>query len=121
HFVRHGRLVLEYKDHQVHLKKGDIFCLYPNISYTYYRPAEDIDIEEKEPLKLCWLAVDGTETESMLKLTGIHPHYPIIHGNWGKQLDEQLSAIYRMLRMRKFLQIDGYVDLKGKLYGLFAT
>jgi len=118
HFVRQGRLVFEFKDQQVYLKEGDLFCLYPNVSYTYYRPDEDG--EEREPLKLCWLAVDGTETESLLKFAGIHPHRPIIRGSWNKQIEEQLDTIYELLRLRKFLTIDGHLELKGKLYQLFA-
>ncbi|GGH30347.1 AraC family transcriptional regulator [Paenibacillus segetis] len=116
HFVRQGSLILEFKDQCLSLEEGDLFCLYPNVSYTYYRPQED-----RESLKLCWLAVDGTEAESLLKMAGLRPDRPVLRGGWSGPVVEQLGAIYEMLQMRRFMTIDGHLELKARLYQLFAT
>ncbi|MCA0753441.1 AraC family transcriptional regulator [Paenibacillus sp. N4] len=116
HFVRQGSLVLEFKDQRLRLEAGDLFCLYPNVAYTYYRPKE----EDADPLKLCWLAVDGSEAELMLKLSGFHPQHPIVRGGWSDQVEEGLNEIYKMLRERQFMTVYGHLDLRGRLYLLFA-
>jgi AraC-like DNA-binding protein len=115
HFVRKGSLMLEYRKKRVLLQSGDLFCLYPNITYTYYRQSD-----EEEPLQLSWLAFDGTGSEQLLKLAGFDADFPIVYNCWNLQLEELLQSAYAILRMDRPPKISDHLELKSLLYQLFS-
>lgn len=115
HFVRKGSLMLEYRKKQMSLKSGDLFCLYPNITYTYYRHPDD-----KGPLQISWLAFDGTGSEQLLKLAGFDTDFPIVYNCWNLQMDELLQSVYATLRIDHPQKISDHLELKSLLYKLFS-
>jgi len=114
HFVRSGCLALEYRGKRILARGGDLFCLFPNVSYTYYcHPNE-------EPLRLCWLAIDGSGADRLLKLAGVDPDQPVVHGGWNPQTEEQLESIYEIMRRDPPQRTRDHLELKSRLYQLFA-
>nr|WP_238357925.1 AraC family transcriptional regulator [Cohnella zeiphila] len=114
HFVRDGHLTLEYRDKRTQVRGGDLFCLYPNVSYTYYRQSNE------EPLRLCWLAIDGAGAEQLLKLAGFDADNPVVRQGWNRQTEELLESVYAILRREPPQTMSDHLELKSRLYQLFA-
>jgi len=110
--------VLEFRNKRIHLQEGDLFCLHPNITYTYYRPA---DQEADKPLHLFWLAIDGSGAEQIVKLAGFEADNPIIRNRWDRQMDDLLLAIHEILRWNHPKKISDTLELTSLLYKLFAS
>ncbi|MBD2871768.1 AraC family transcriptional regulator [Paenibacillus arenilitoris] len=70
HFVREGRVRLEFDGHHVELQKDDMFCLFPGRTYYYCMLPSD------EPLQMSWIAVDGDRVEGLLELAELSPDRP---------------------------------------------
>ncbi|WP_282941394.1 AraC family transcriptional regulator [Paenibacillus sp. RC67] len=74
HFVRSGTVRFQYEDTTVMLNKGDMFCLFPDLSYKY-RPA-DLDVV----LEMTWIGIHGAQAPTLLSLVGILPSKPYVRG-----------------------------------------
>ncbi|WP_079910619.1 AraC family transcriptional regulator [Paenibacillus sp. 32352] len=74
HFVRSGTVRLQYDDTTVILNKGDMFCLFPDLIYSY-RPA-NLDVV----LEMTWLGIHGPQAPILLSLARISPDKPYARG-----------------------------------------
>jgi AraC-type DNA-binding domain-containing proteins len=115
HFVREGRLRLEYEGRQVELAKGDLFVLFPDRTYDYdMLPAE-------RPLEMRWLAIDGDRVEPLLLLAGLMEEEPFRRGAVSSRIeaaaDRAIDALERVQRW----QPSAALELQGHLYELFAA
>lgn len=70
HFVLEGKVCLEFADKRVELQKGDLFCLFPGRTYYYYI------LPSEQPLRMNWLALDGSRVKPLLELAGLTPEKP---------------------------------------------
>ncbi|MGO4109055.1 AraC family transcriptional regulator [Paenibacillus sp. YAF4_2] len=115
HFVREGRLRLEYEGRQVELAKGDLFVLFPDRTYYYdMLPAERL-------LEMHWLAIDGDRVEVLLQLAGLTEPEPFRRGNISSRIevavDRAIDALERVQRWRPAAAL----ELQGHLYGLLSS
>ncbi|WP_337913349.1 AraC family transcriptional regulator [Cohnella zeiphila] len=72
HLVREGRVRLEFDGGTADLGAGDLFCLFPDRAYTYFKPPED------SALRMSWLALDGQRVEPLLARIGMTPDKPYL-------------------------------------------
>lgn len=114
HFVREGSLVLECEGKHNILQAGDAFCMYPNRSYVYYKH------DEKDVLRLSWLAMDGPGMEKLLMMAGFRAEQPYLSGRWNASLEERLEEITSLLRQDREERAGSSFELKGLLYRLFS-
>ncbi|THF83279.1 AraC family transcriptional regulator [Cohnella fermenti] len=70
HLVYEGSVRLESEGVAADLRKGDLFCLFPDRTYDYRIVPDD------EPLRMSWLAIDGGRVGPLLALAGITPERP---------------------------------------------
>lgn len=114
HFVREGSLLLESGGKRELLRAGDVFCMYPNNTYLYYKP------DDNETLRLSWLAMDGPGMEQMLALAGFQPDKPVLAGRWTPGLQEEIERILEAMRTEGSGSVAACLELKGLMYRLFA-
>ncbi|MGG1554652.1 AraC family transcriptional regulator [Paenibacillus ferrarius] len=69
HVLRSGSLLLRFGDQQVHLHAGDLFCLFPHLSYEYQIAGED-------ELQMLWLSLQGPQLPELLQAIGVTPAEP---------------------------------------------
>jgi AraC-like DNA-binding protein len=110
HFVREGNVEFFYGKHQVVLAKGDMFCKFPNTTYTYrISPSET-------PLKMMWLAFDGHQVPELMKMAG----FSVDKMYRRKVLDKDMEVIMRQfLNAPKNLSKKRLVNLYGWMYRMF--
>ncbi|WP_214627727.1 AraC family transcriptional regulator [Paenibacillus agaridevorans] len=115
HFVREGRLRLEYEGRQIELRKGDIFCLFPDRTYFY-----DMLPAERE-LEMSWLAMDGERVKPLLALAGLTEERPFraeaITPQGSAAVNRAIEAMERVQRW----QPAAALELQGLLCGLLAS
>lgn len=70
HLLVSGSLRLVTPDQELRLKAGDLFCLFPGVSYQYGLDSVDTGVDE-HPLQLAWLAFDGPQAALLLKEAGV--------------------------------------------------
>ena len=73
HFILEGQLFLRYNSQEIVLKKGDVFCLFPQITYQYGIIPSD------SQLRMYWSAIDGPQVAALMKLAGITESKPYAH------------------------------------------
>jgi len=61
HFIMEGELRFDFDGKQKILKAGDLFCLFPYISYSYGVHAPD------KPPMLAWFALDGAQVPDIVR------------------------------------------------------
>ncbi|MDF2924210.1 MAG: AraC family transcriptional regulator [Paenibacillaceae bacterium] len=69
HFIVSGQLRLGYENEAAQLQAGDLFCLFPHISYEYRTCSA-------EPLQMVWLTMEGPQTGELMKMLGVTAHKP---------------------------------------------
>lgn len=114
HFVRKGRVALEYGRKQVVLTEGDIFCLYPMETYVYR------ELESAYNLEMCWLNVDGPGVESMLKRSGFTHSLPYIKNKWTPSIQKTLDNLLMHLRQDCKITASLRLEIQSLLYQLFS-
>jgi AraC-like DNA-binding protein len=115
HFVREGRLRLEYEGWQVELARGDLFVLFPNRTYHYEMlPAE-------RPLEMCWLAIDGDRVEALLQLAGLTEQETFRRGTASSRVEVAADRVIDALERVQRLRPSEALDLQAHLYGLLAA
>ncbi|MDQ0900693.1 MULTISPECIES: AraC family transcriptional regulator [unclassified Paenibacillus] len=88
HLVLSGTLKVSEGKVEVVLEKGDVFCLFPGRSYSYRSLSED-----KSPLQMAWLAVDGPQASLLLAEAGLSPE-----SFFGRQLmDHRVWGTLRLI------------------------
>lgn len=115
HFVRKGKIQLEYEGEQIILVSGDIFCLYPARTYAYR-----IMLDE-EPLEMNWIAIDGPDVEQILARSGFHIEQPFIKESWTKPLQEKLDRMMGLMKEEAHSGMSGWLETQSMLYGIFAA
>lgn len=70
HFIIGGSAELEYDGQSITLHKGDLFCLFPQMSYKYRT------VPAQPPLRMVWLTMDGPQTKALLDMSGITQEQP---------------------------------------------
>lgn len=111
HFVRKGRVELLYGKQEIILNKGDLFCLFPNVSYVYRV------VPSPDTLELMWLAFDGNQAGPMLALAGLSEQKPYLQGAIGKDLDILLQQMLQIMSVRGTKYV---LTLNGLMYRMFA-
>ncbi|TJY42476.1 AraC family transcriptional regulator [Cohnella pontilimi] len=70
HFVHEGIVRFEFDGEWIDLGQGDLFCLFPERTYYYCQ------VPSENPLRLSWLALDGSRVKPLLELSGLTPESP---------------------------------------------
>ncbi|SFD96550.1 AraC-type DNA-binding protein [Paenibacillus catalpae] len=93
HIVKDGSVRVEWDaSKSVTLSEGDIFCLYPMRTYTYYA------IEGQPPPKMNWIVLDGPLAAEMLALTGLSLESPYLEGKWTQEAERTVNGLFRLMR-----------------------
>ncbi|SDW91141.1 AraC family transcriptional regulator [Paenibacillus sp. CF384] len=117
HIVKEGLLRIEWDaGNHVTLSEGDIFCLFPMRTYTYYA------IENEAPPKMSWIVIDGPRAAEMIELTGLKSDYPFLHGKWTKEAGLALQDLLRLMSgEEKENALVRSLDMQSLLYRLIAA
>lgn len=93
HIVKEGTVRVEWDGaNSVTLSGGDMFCLFPKRTYTYYA------IEGAAPPKMNWIVIDGPCAAEMLNLTGISGEKPFLEGIWTQEAERVLEGLLGLMR-----------------------
>ncbi|MCZ8510966.1 AraC family transcriptional regulator [Paenibacillus filicis] len=70
HYILDGQVVYAVNGEQVTLKKGDLFCLFPDTPFTY-------KVKERNPkLRMTWIGFNGEGAGPLLQYAGITEEKP---------------------------------------------
>jgi len=69
HFIISGHLQLIHEHEVVSLQAGDMFCLFPNITYEYR-------IASGAELRMVWLTMEGPQMRELMRVIGLTTHQP---------------------------------------------
>ncbi|MCM3746207.1 AraC family transcriptional regulator [Paenibacillus pasadenensis] len=114
HFVREGTLIVESGGKQSVLSAGDVFCMYPNRTYVYYKP------NDPDTLRLSWFRIDGPGMEKLIGLAGFKPESPYLKGKWSPELQELIEQVLHRLREPGTDKLTACLELKSLMYHFFA-
>ncbi|MBU5673560.1 AraC family transcriptional regulator [Paenibacillus brevis] len=112
HFVLHGEVVLSSLGETVTLKRGSIFCLFPNVKHSYWVSQYDAE----SPLRLHWLAFHGSQAEALVQRIGLSERRPYLHNKLTDDLEELLKMIMMRIENR---EADDDLHLQVMLYRIF--
>ncbi|CAG7636686.1 HTH-type transcriptional activator RhaR [Paenibacillus solanacearum] len=115
HIVQAGSLRLEFEGRRLHLGDNQLFCLFPGVTYHYTLDAAD------SPLALCWIAIDGPRTRTLLELAGLTPESPSVQLSDARGIEGTMSGIQRLMRDAAGWKPAVSLELQSQLYGLFAA
>lgn len=87
HFILQGQLEFQEGDLKITLIKNDAFCAFPSRNHQYSH------VPSEQPLRLMWVAFDGTQSMSLLQQIGITPEHPY------QRKVLSISAIHAMQRI----------------------
>lgn len=109
HFIMEGELLLEFDGKRKHLKAGDLFCLFPYISYSYGILAGE------KPLRMVWLAIDGNQVPEAVRRLNLSESLPYLEN----AIDFHTKAsLQRMIRLQEQSEPAELVEI-SELYRLF--
>ncbi|CAG7607499.1 HTH-type transcriptional activator Btr [Paenibacillus solanacearum] len=112
HFVLEGSVTLSQGGRRVVLGKGDLFCLHPNRSYTYWVT----DPSSASPLRMCWLAFEGSQAAALTERIGMTDAQPYRHSVLTSELESLLMQMMSSMRLSR----DGDdLMLQACLYQMF--
>ncbi|CAG7614005.1 AraC family transcriptional regulator [Paenibacillus allorhizosphaerae] len=97
HFIISGSVFLSHGNEVVHLKPKDIFCLYPNIKYSY----NVVDFDSELPLQMCWIAFNGVQASSILKLIGVSEDQPFLRNCLTPDLYEWIKKLFNLVAKKE--------------------
>lgn len=89
HFVIEGNVLLHFGHDQVLLEQGDLFCKYPNTTYSYQIG------QGASSLRMAWLAFDGVQVPHVLSMAGFSVEQPFLR----RRLDKEANML-----LQQFLQ-----------------
>ncbi|MCR2803743.1 AraC family transcriptional regulator [Paenibacillus soyae] len=92
HFIVAGELELLEDGRSVTLREGDLFCLFPERTYTYRRREDCLD------LRLRWIAFGGPAAEPLLDEAGITPDTPFARTRLTSSIMTIIDQQFRVLR-----------------------
>ncbi|WP_168122901.1 AraC family transcriptional regulator [Paenibacillus sp. HB172176] len=92
HYIKEGRLLYESDLHEQIVRGGDLYCLFPNRTYSYRR------MDDIEPMQMYWLAFDGPQAAHLLHEAGFSPESPHSAKRWSNGLQARLEQIFHLMR-----------------------
>jgi AraC-like DNA-binding protein len=88
HFVVNGKMIYCFNDQQIECRKGDVFCVYPEVVYRHlYFP-------EEETLELIWLSIDGPKVPLLLESAQFTPTVPYVRNVISLELETLLRNLF---------------------------
>ncbi|MFB9326078.1 AraC family transcriptional regulator [Paenibacillus aurantiacus] len=111
HVVLNGSVELQAGEEPVTLRRGDLFCLFPDRLHSY----RAVEYATDSPLRLHWLAFDGPQAAELLARIGISVASPYLRGKATGELAELLSGQFAWM-----LEGNRPVELQLSLYRLFS-
>lgn len=111
HFILEGSLRLTDEEREITLQTGRMFCLFPNISYSYRKA-------DSSNLSMFWLAFAGKQSASIISELGLTPEHPFIPIAMGQRTRTLLKRIHESAGNGNefFLQQSLIYELFGLLY-----
>ncbi len=73
HFVLEGEMIFQQPKCKKHVKKWDMYCIFPNLPHRYYIA------NSKKTLRFLWISIQGRQVEALLHRLGVtseQPHLP---------------------------------------------
>lgn len=117
HFVREGRVQLEFNGEMQLLEAGDLFCLFPWEAYVYRR------VDSDRALELSWLAIDGPGAGEAMASIDISRMSPFIRKRGGQAVYQFVSRLLSLMGKGEeggaTTQKTAW-QLQGGLYELFS-
>lgn len=92
HFVLEGMVRLEYDGKSDLLRKNDVFCLLPHVSYSYRK------VPSSEPLRMAWLTLDGGMAGELANGIGIRRDRPFRTGLLDRSAKSVIMNILELTR-----------------------
>jgi AraC-like DNA-binding protein len=89
HFIREGQVQLFYGGQEVILRKGDIFCKFPNTTYSYQI------VPSEKPLRMTWITFDGHQARQILAMTGFAEDKPYRRASVDKDMEIVLQQMFQ--------------------------
>ena len=109
HYVLDGEGIFVFNNKSYTLKKGDGFLIPPNKDNTYYPSS-------KNPWTYRWIGFNGTESKSLLKLSGLNSNNPIFNYSKDNFVDTCFENLFHSCRKGNLFSSIGYLYLLlGKL------
>src|SRR5699024_8152683 len=71
HFILNGKGQFTYNDQNIPVKKGDLFCLFPNQVHAYRT-------DQQEHLQMFWLAINGNQAAALISKVGLSLNRPYL-------------------------------------------
>ncbi|WP_028551533.1 helix-turn-helix transcriptional regulator [Paenibacillus sp. UNC451MF] len=108
HFILSGSVFLSHGTETTPLQANDIFCLHPQIKYSYsihnYSP--------EAPLRMYWLAFSGTQALSILQRIGFTQESPYLRERLSPELLEWIKKLFHLLaKQEKNTDLQAQINL----------
>lgn len=87
HFCVSGEGYFQIRDHQVHVKEGDLFIIPPHTRNKYFPSASN-------PWSYRWVGMRGTLIEALLKRCGLTPDHFVLHHKTDSHLESLFEKVY---------------------------
>jgi AraC-like DNA-binding protein len=110
HFIMSGSAELEYDGHSVMMHKGDLFCLFPQMTYKYRT------VPAQPPLRMIWLTMDGPQTKTLLDMSGITQERPYRFKGISRSVGGALKQAEEYIRDKRA----GKLKLTAFIFQLFS-
>lgn len=92
HAVLDGSVTLAFGDKTVRLRRGDLFCLFPGLRYSYEVAEND------DSLRMYWLAFQGSQAEKLVERNGFSRGKPYVTDRWMLEHERTMIDIHGLLR-----------------------
>lgn len=114
HFVLEGNVCFEFEGKRIELQPGDLFCLFPGRTYFYHA------LPSEKPLRMNWLAMDGSRVKPLLELAGLVPERPFGKGIVTRQVRELQEEMVEKLGNVERWSPSASLELQGGICRLLA-
>jgi AraC-like DNA-binding protein len=112
HFVVEGHVRYSYGEHQVELKRNDLFCLFPGITLQYQI------VPEPPSLQMAWIALHGENVQTFLTLIGISIDRPYVREAVQPDFPDKFEQF-----LQEYQQLNAqnpFLFSIGKIFDLFS-
>ncbi|MBA2941217.1 helix-turn-helix transcriptional regulator [Paenibacillus sp. CGMCC 1.16610] len=117
HFVVEGQLLLQSENGEAILQPNDLCCFFPDESYSYRI------YDQKETLKLIWIAFQGPQALTLLHSLGLTQTTPVLRARCSREVWTKLYAFLQFISDQpdEAEDIGFSTELQEQLYGIFAV
>ncbi|CAM3727877.1 MULTISPECIES: AraC family transcriptional regulator [Paenibacillus] len=105
HFILKGKLCLEDEENSHELQEGQLFVLFPHVSYRYYKA------ESSPELSLSWIAMGGPQTSAAVEALGLTQSRPSMSIRFNAELRILLRRIHTSMGGRPYQQLSNVYAL----------